>query len=275
MIGARAVLREVMLWSLLAAVLISGMVGLAGAVEAAHLGAWSALLVAVSGVPSALVMLSPTLAAAGSAAALARMDARGERLTLAVAGFHPARAVGVALLAGALVGVGQRALSDHVVWRAQALTEATLPEPALDWVWLDGGAYRAADQVWVSATLEVEHAHAVPAAQRSVARMQQRPRSASRVALRDGEGHAIRLERHSRPARGVACAAAAGIAWLPAGLAGLRRLGMMLALVLVWQAADAVLYAAAAQGQLSAALGGWTAAAGLAFVLGIGVLRLR
>ena len=57
--------------------------------------------------------------------------------------------------------------------------------------------------------------------------------------------------------------------------AGLRRLGGMLALVLSWQAADAVLYAAAAQGQLSAALGGWAAAAGLVAALGIGVLRLR
>jgi lipopolysaccharide export LptBFGC system permease protein LptF len=267
----RLLLSQVLGWSVLAAALVGGLAGLSFTVEAARLGPMQALLIGASTIPAVLVMLSPTLAAVGGAAAAARMEALGERLTLDAAGFHPARAVAVAVLAGALLGVGQQVLSDQVVWRAAALR----PSEAPGWIWLDDGALRPSDGIWVGWDLSITVDRSVPPGVLQAAQMRQHPQTASGAALRQTDLASARLEQHSRVARSLACAALAGIAWLPGRSGGLGRAGMLLAFALAWQAADAIAYAAAAQGQLSPAVGAWAAAVAAAAVLGAGTLRLR
>ena len=276
MIVARLVLGRVLGWSALAALLLGGMAALAGAVESAGLGAAGAVLVALASAPAVLVALAPTIAAAGAAAAAGRTEALGERLTLDIAGVHPARAVLVAVFGGLLLGGGQWAASDHLVWRLEAQRQAALGQAPPGWVWLEDGALRPSDGTWVGRDLTVALGRTVGEGSLAAARMRQQPRTASGAVLRDTGLESARLERHSRRARAVACGALAGIAWLPLGAAaGLGRVGAVLALALAWQATDAALYAASAQGRLDGLAGGWAAAAVACVLLGAGLARLR
>lgn len=275
MIIERLVLARVVGWTVLAAVLIAGLAGLAWAVEAAQVGPWQAVVHGVAGTPAVLVALSPTLVAAGAAAAAARMESLGERVAMDTAGVHPARAVAAAVVAGALLGAGQLVLSDQVVWRAEAVRQATLPVPEPGWVWLEGGALRPEDGVFVGQDLTIDRERPIAPEALQAARMRQQPWTASGAALRETELESARLERHSRRARAVLCAGLAGLAWLPVGPTGLRRLAALLLAALAVQALDAAIYAAAAQGQLGAAVGGWAVAGAVGATLVVGGARLR
>ena len=263
MIVERLVFGAVLGWTVLAMLVICGVVGLAGTVESASMDMADALMLACTGVPLVVVTLSPALAAGGAAMAMARMEVLGERQALHLAGVHPLRMVMAAMLAGGVLGGGQLLVSNHVLWQMDAIEQDRRQTPSSDWVWLEDGAYRAVDGIWVGGDMSVQHGATVSLEAVSMARMLQQPRQASVTALRGTDSTMADLERGHRWARMLACAFFAGLAWLPWRANGVYRLGLVLGGALAWQGADAVLYAVSAQGHLTATMGGWSATAWL------------
>ena len=277
MILQRVVLGRVLGWCALAGLLFGGLAALASAVESVRLGLIDALHLAALSLPAALVVLAPALCAVGAATASARMASLGERLAVACAGISPLRSAVVAIGAGLLLGLGAQAAGDHLVWRAAASQQRIVPHEPVAWVWLEDGALRERDGAWVG----IESGQITALGHRTIdpetirqARMQQQPRLASAAALRRSPLASAALERHSRRARVLACAALAGLAWLPIA-GGLRQVGAALAIAIGWQAIDLLLYAAAAQGRLALELGGWGGAGVATIALVVRLLRLR
>lgn len=263
-------------WVTLVFASAAGLIVLVGGVEAAGLGQQAALTVALAGAPGLVVVLSPALVGLGVALASARMAALGEQRALAIAGVPPGQAlIGVVLL-GVFVGGAQWLCADRLVWRAEAWRRALRPSPAeaVEWVWLPEGAYRTADGTLVRLTDGVIDRDApivrnapISAAAVAAGRMRQQPQSASGAALRTTLLESARLERHHRPARGLACVALGVIGWIRGGRGGMWGVGAALAIALGWQGVDALVYAASAQGRLSVMAGAWSGAllvAGLA-----------
>ena len=270
----RLIVARVLGWSAVAAALVAGLAALAGAVEAARLGAAAAAALALLQVPTALILLAPILAALGAAVAAARMAALGEELALECAGISPWRTGTAAAAVGLAVGLAQWATADTVLWPAEQHRRALLSEADAPWVWLDGAAIHPGDRL----TIELEDDRIV--AVRSLAEgevsdaalqhaaMLQQPRLASGAALASSTLISAQLERLSRRTRVLACGLLAWLVWvLGAGQTGTRRIAAALGVAVGWQALDMLLYAAAAQGRLPIWAGGSGAAALLGAVL--------
>lgn len=278
MIIARLVGVRVVGWFALVMLAGAGLAALVGGVEAARLGPGAALAVALGGTPGVIVALSPTVAALGAALAAARTAALGEQLALDASGVHPLRPMLVAMALGGTLGAGQWLLADQIVWRAEAPRRAVLPSPAeaVEWVWLDDGALRVTDGTFVRLSkgriLETTAGESFDENRVLAGRMRQQPQTASGAALRKMNGERAGLERHRRLARGVACALLAAIGWLLGRTGGMLAVAGALAVALVWQGGDALLVAAAAQGQLPARVGAW---GGVAIAVGLSIAAAR
>lgn len=273
------VAREVGAWT---AVVVFGALGLSwvtGAVESVRAGAVGLVLSALRA-PEALVLLTPLLAALGAGLAAARMEGRGERVALEGAGYSPARSGLAAAAVGLGLGLLQWGVADHGLYRAQALAASLSGAPREGWVWLEGAAVHLADGARVEARAgelgEIRRLspEALQDPALELARMAQRPRTASGEALALAPGTPARAERQARASRALGAAALALLGWLPWSRRPSRQVGVVLVLGLLWQLADFLLGALVARGQLPLAAS-WGSSAAVWLGLGLALSGQR
>lgn len=266
----RAVARAVLAWSGLVAVAAAGLAWLTTAVEGARRGLAHALWDGLLAAPTLVVGLAPLLVALGAALAAVRAASRGERVALELCGLGPWRTARAAAAAGLGVGLLTWFGAGHVVPTAEA---ARAPESS-GWIWHDGLAVRLPDGLAVHALDgRIDAPHRLPVANLddptlARAAMLRQPRTASAEALAGATLVPAIVERQSRVARILACAALAFLTWLPLAPRPATWLARAMALGLAWQGLDLVLQSAASRGQVPLALGAWGALGGLGVVLG-------
>jgi|GEM_PF-6363572 len=256
------------LGSVLAALcVVGGLVGLATGVEQGHQGWAAALSEALRVVPITLVWLAPLCCGVGTAVAMARIMSRGEDVALSSAGLGPLRTGWTAALAGVLLGL-------CAWWTADTIVPRTMPESSQSsWVWIDGGAYRVADAVWVGTKGgqidQVQRLRVFDEEQLQRARQLATPRLASAGVLASAQTPAAKVERQGRFARILACAALSLLGWIPIVRRATAQVGLILAAGLCAQAVDVVLHALAAQGHISVMVGAWSIPVLLALLAGL------
>jgi len=274
----RFVFQQALIWIGLTVVFLAGLSGLATVVENTRLGPIDSLKLAVFQAPGILVSMAPIICAGGAAMASVRMAIRGEQIALDSAGISPWYTAAVAARAGLLIGFLQWGIAGHIVHRSESAAEPLRNSPAVEWVWMDEGALRTTDRLWV-ARQEGRITSVSPNQNFSLieiqnARMRQRPKMASAHALHTSNAPTAKLEQHNRLAHVLACAAMAGMGWRIRARPTIK-VGVVTALALGWQLAALGLYTAAAQGHISVLTGGWLATVVLCGVLSAGWFRAK
>jgi lipopolysaccharide export LptBFGC system permease protein LptF len=250
-------------WSLLTFLAIGGLVSLAGLVESGWQplsgGLEQALLAGLLQVPEVWVRLAPLCCCLGAALAAARCTSTGERLALEASGWSLARLAWSAGAVGLFVGLLQWSAAGHLLHRVELLRAAA---PA-EWIWVEGGAVRLVDDLRVELdegqvqSVRSLEASELPREQRWQARMIQRPGTASHAALSQSSLVPVRVERHGRQGRIVACVLFSMLGWMPLSTRSGRQLLVAACLGFVLQVTGLWAESLGAQGHLTPWLAGW------------------